>query len=243
MEKTNKSFLDEAKNTVKSLESSEDLIKRLIDQFDGLNKAENIIFKNLYDLIFLYFPESIDKLGDKDNFINTLGKCKVFSRREIAELIEIDNKSMGYDLDEESIGIIKNTLDLINLMGKLKEDVKEELNKLLKVSCPNLLAVTDTLLAARLIRLSGSEKDLASIPSSKIQVLGAESSMFLSKRKPKYGVIYNHRLMINAKDPGKVAKLISSYISLAAKMDVFSKRFDGDSLVNKLEERVRRING
>ena len=83
MEKTNKSFLDEAKNTVKSLESSEDLIKRLIDQFDGLNKAENIIFKNLYDLIFLYFPESIDKLGDKDNFINTLGKCKVFSRREI----------------------------------------------------------------------------------------------------------------------------------------------------------------
>ena len=147
---------------------------------------------------------------------------------------------MGYDLDEESIGIIKNTLDLINLMGKLKEDVKEELNKLLKVSCPNLLAVTDTLLAARLIRLSGSEKDLASIPSSKIQVLGAESSMFLSKRKPKYLPLI---CPSNAKDPGKVAKLISSYISLAAKMDVFSKRFDGDSLVNKLEERVRRING
>jgi nucleolar protein 58 len=77
------------------------------------------------------------------------------------------------------------------------------------------------------------------MPSSKIQVLGAEKAMFAARRKkatPKYGIIYNHELVISTPDKlkGKVSKVIAAYSSLAAKTDVLSKEDKSSKIIEKM---------
>jgi len=65
--------------------------------------------------------------------------------------------------------------------------------------CPRLSAVAGTHVGVRLLGIVGSLKKLANMPSSTIQVLGAEKALFKHLRgnapSPKHGVIFQHPLV------------------------------------------------
>ncbi|RLI27874.1 MAG: C/D box methylation guide ribonucleoprotein complex aNOP56 subunit, partial [Candidatus Hecatellales archaeon] len=90
-------------------------------------------------------------------------------------------------------------------------------------------------------------EELARLPSSTIQVLGAEKALFRALRRggrpPKHGIIFQHPFIHQAPrwQRGKIARALAGKISIAAKVDVFSGNRIGDRLKADLEKRVAEI--
>jgi nucleolar protein 56 len=131
----------------------------------------------------------------------------------------------------------------------LREDIEKYVDHVLKEVAPNLRELAGSLLAARLISLTGGLEKLAKKPSSTIQLLGAEKALFRflhgRGRSPKYGLLFTHQLIQNAppKKRGKVARVLASKLSIAAKMDFYGKKEKSDELKKDLDERIKKIMG
>lgn len=129
------------------------------------------------------------------------------------------------------------------LKDKLESKVKEEVKKI----APNLSILLGPILAANLIAKARGLKNLAEMPSSKIQLLGAEKSLFKyleEKQKiPKYGMIFKSDFIQEAKkeNRGRVARLLSAKIMLAARMDYFSDEDKGKEIREKLIKEIEKI--
>jgi nucleolar protein 56 len=111
--------------------------------------------------------------------------------------------------------------------------------------CPNIKAVCDVMVAASLIEHAGSLKRLSILPSSTIQILGAEKALFrhmkTGAKPPKHGIIVNHSLIAKSPDKmhGKIARAVADKISIAAKVDYFQGKFIGDKLRKELDEKFK----
>jgi len=132
---------------------------------------------------------------------------------------------------------------------KLKEKLEEKIKKIAQEVAPNLSYLIGTTLTSILIAQARGLKNLAKMPASKIQILGAEKSLFKYLRKksidkmPKYGIIYISYYIQNAeKDKkGKIARLLASKIMFAARLDYFSGRFEGKKLKNQLIKEIKKL--
>ncbi|MDY6964543.1 MAG: hypothetical protein SVM80_01050 [Halobacteriota archaeon] len=117
--------------------------------------------------------------------------------------------------------------------------------KMLNIA-PNMTNLAGPLLGARIISLAGGLNDLAKMPSSTIQVLGAGKSLFRHLQKgtppPKHGIIFRHPLVHTAPSwqRGKIARVFSSKLSIAARIDHYSGRLNED-LKKDLQRRVEEI--
>jgi nucleolar protein 56 len=82
-----------------------------------------------------------------------------------------------------------------------------------------------------------------------VQLIGAEKSLFRFLRAkgkakaPKYGLIFSHPLIQGSPKNrrGKVARLLASKLSVAAKLDYYSKEYKGAKLKQELQEKVKEI--
>lgn len=129
----------------------------------------------------------------------------------------------GYDSFEP---LSKNT-------EKLKEKIERKISEKSKKIAPNTSALLGPILTARLISKANGLEKLAKMPVSKIQILGAEKSLFRylkekeegrESKSPKYGVIYLSPYIVNARgNRGKIARLLASKIMVSARIDYFSK--------------------
>jgi len=111
---------------------------------------------------------------------------------------------------------------------------------------PNLSNLAGPVLAARLIALAGGLDELARMPSSTVQVLGAEDALFRHLRgdapPPKHGVIYVHSYVRGTSEDerGSAARAVAGKLTIAARVD----RYAGDlrpELAEELDEKVERI--
>lgn len=95
--------------------------------------------------------------------------------------------------------------------------------------------------------MAGGLERLARLPASTIQVLGAEKALFrflkTGRGSPKHGVIFQHPLIHTAPkwQRGKIARALATKISIAARIDYFSKEDRGAQLREALEKRVEEI--
>ena len=111
---------------------------------------------------------------------------------------------------------------------------------------PNLSCLAGSVLAARLISRAGSLRRLAKMPSSSIQIMGAEKSLFKHLNghapSPKHGIIYRHPAVIGAPKRlrGKVARTLSGKLAIAARLDYFGQGLSPD-LMKTLEKRLTDI--
>jgi nucleolar protein 56 len=171
----------------------------------------------------------------------------------IDDLTEINNLLSENIVDwekrfpkEEAFRILtKLKLQLNNL-----ENQKEETSQFIKVEMtgemPEFSKICGEVLAARLLAEAGSKRKLSFAPSSTIQVLGAEKSLFnhLKKRGncPKHGHLFNHPLLqkLPKQKRGKAARIISGKLSIAAKLDYFGKKSEVD-LLKEVETRINKL--
>ena len=122
--------------------------------------------------------------------------------------------------------------------------LKQQIELIVKELAPNVSEVAGPMIAARLLAHAGSLRKLAMLPSSSIQLLGAEKALFRFKKEggkpPKHGVIFQHPLICKVpyNQRGKNARLLSAKISIAAKADMFTKRFIAPSLKERLSDQM-----
>ena len=90
---------------------------------------------------------------------------------------------------------------------------------------PNLTVLVGELVGARLISHAGSHVNLAKLPASTFQIIGAEKALFRAlktkKDTPKYGLIYHTALVGQAStiNKGKIARTLAAKAALATRVD------------------------
>ncbi|MEM2666898.1 MAG: C/D box methylation guide ribonucleoprotein complex aNOP56 subunit, partial [Candidatus Bathyarchaeia archaeon] len=137
----------------------------------------------------------------------------------------------------------RKVLDLYDL----RESMEKYIDNVMEEVAPNIKALTGALLGARLIALAGGLTNLAKMPASTLQVLGAEKALFRSlktgTKPPKHGIIFQHPYLHEAKkwQRGKIARALAGKLAIAARTDVFGGRYIGDELKADLEKRVEEI--
>lgn len=246
------SFLVElgAARVKKSLkkEKREKIIFHLIGLMDDLDKHLNSNAERLREWYGLYFPEVTSRIKSNEHLakIAAEGEKENLSNEEYAGLAKI---SVGMRFSKEDIKNISSFAKQLIGMFKERKSMERYLKKLTDQEAPNMDAVAGTVLAARLLSAGGGLERLSRMPTSRIQLLGAEKALFRHMREktkaPKYGLLFGHDLVQKAPEHkrGKVARAVASKLSLAAKMDFFSKKRQGKKLRSELEKEVKGIVG
>ncbi len=210
---------------------------RIIQIVNALNEIEssiNLYSERLREWYLLYYPELSQKIRNPEAFAKIAAK-------------ESKKDSMGADLNDFDVNQLKDFAKFVSSTYKTRNVLENYLGTLMKKNFPNLNEVAGSKIGAALISIVGSAERLAKLPSSTIQVLGAERALFrhltTGARPPKYGVILNHPLIQNAprKLRGKIARALAAKISIAIKRDVYGGLFMGKDLKRDLDKKVKRI--
>lgn len=149
--------------------------------------------------------------------------------------------------DSEPPEIFGDFSSSINDLVSYRESLTTSIELMMREKNPTLSTLVGELLGARLIALAGGRERLSRLPSSTIQILGAENAFFRFRRTgkgmPKHGVIFQHPLIRNARrqDRGKIARALAAKIAIATRIDQYSDRDEGAFLKEALEKRIQRI--
>jgi len=244
----------------RAVEKRDLLAVQAIQTIDDLDKTLNLFMGRIREWYGLHFPELdrlIEKhetyarlvlnLGRRDNFTVENLEKEGLPKAKAEQIAEAARASMGAELSEEDMKQIQamcgNTLGLYDARQSLEKYVDTVMEEV----APNTRALVGSLLGARLIALVGGLNNLAKLPASTVQVLGAEKALFRAlrtgARPPKHGIIFQHSLIHEAKrwQRGKVARALAGKLAIAARTDAFSGKYAGEALKASLEKRIGEI--
>ena len=240
-----KKNLDITKNSIKASVNDGSLIIQTTNSIEDVDKTINLLTKRLREWYSLYNPEISNKIADHENFAITITKK---SKKQLLKEFDFDEKdSMGGDLKEKDVSAILLLATQVNNFYKLKKYYENYLIDLEKITCPNFLTVAGSTIAAKLLSHAGSLKRLVEMPSSTLQILGAEKALFRHMRNkrqnlpPKFGKIHEHQLIQKSKSSmhGKIARALADKLSIAVKIDYFHGKFIGDKLKKELIDKFK----
>jgi len=244
----------------KAVEKRDLVVVQVIQTIDDLDKTLNLFMSRVREWYGLQFPE-LDRLIEKHEtyarLVANLGGRENFTLEKLVKeglpkgkaerIAEVAELSMGAELGEGDVDqiqvVCKNTLNLYDARQKLEG----YLDSVMCDVAPNIRALAGSLLGARLMALAGGLNNMAKMPASTIQVLGAEKALFRAlktgTRSPKHGIIFQHSLIHEAKrwQRGKVARALAGKLAIAARIDAFSGKYAGDKLQVSLEKRIAEI--
>lgn len=236
------------------------LIVQAIEALDDLDQTLNLFMSRLREWYGVHFPELsrlIDKhetyarlvytLGHRENFTVERLEKEGFPRNKAMQIAQSAKSSMGADIQDVDIEqiqrISKDTLQLYEARSNLERYIDE----LVEDVAPNLKSIAGSSIGARLIALAGGLENLAKMPASTVQVLGAEKALFRSlttgSKPPKHGIIFQHALIYRSKRwlRGKMARALAGKLAIAARTDAFTGNYIGDKLKEDLQKRIDEI--
>lgn len=170
-----------------------------------------------------------------------------------ATLVDIDDTGMDYlqtvaeyepqtEPERQLTTLAQRGVDLHAQATQLRRYIEQQAPTV----APNLAALAGPILATRLMSLAGSLEELAKLPSSTVQVLGAEDALFAHLRgegsSPKHGVIFTHEYVRGTPPAhrGSAARALAGKLTIAARIDHYA----GDcrpELEQELDDRIRTI--
>ena len=226
-------MLKTAKTVVKESVKPDEIITQASSSIQELDRTISLVSKRLREWYGLKNPELAFLVEDNVRFVKELLEDKAESE-------------MGAQLNTEDLEEIKSSaIEVINLV-KLREKQEAYIRKKMKEECKNVESIAGAAIGAKLLTHAGSLRELAIMPATKLQLLGAEKSMFKylkkkSKKMPRFGILHEHKLIAAAKEKekGKAARLLADKISIAARIDYFKGEFIGDKLLKGIEEKLK----
>ncbi|MBI2542929.1 MAG: C/D box methylation guide ribonucleoprotein complex aNOP56 subunit [Candidatus Aenigmarchaeota archaeon] len=238
-----------SKRKIKSQVSRDSLVINTNNAIDELDKSINIFVERMREFYGLHFPEMDRLVSDHEKYAEIIKKYGTREKISDSELKKFAEDSMGIEFTGEDVGIASILADNVIELYNLRKKLSDYLGNLLKEVAPNFSALGGDLIAAKLISRAGGMDRLSKMPSSTIQLLGSEKALFRFLRSkgrsksPKYGLIYNHPLIQNspADKQGKIARLLASKLSIAARIDYYSGEYRGDEMKKELHEKVKEI--
>jgi len=184
--------------------------------------------------------EALDNLSQAINLLDE--RLYEWSRLHSQEIVHGKDLAEGLKEDENMGTLARAILSLRESRKATETDVSGTVLAL----APNLSNLAGPILAARLISRAGGLSRLAKMPSSRVQVMGAEKSLFKHLKglapSPKHGLIFRHPAMIGSakKLRGRVARTLAAKLAIAARLDHFGAGLSLD-LQASLEARLRDI--
>ncbi len=250
-----------AKLRVKKAAEKRDLIiAQSIQTLDDLDKTINLFVSRLREWYGIHFPE-LDRLlekhetyarlvlnlGFRENFTVERLEKEGLPKSKAEQIAKSAQTSMGADLAEVDLAKIQDLGKTVLNLYELRQRLEDYIDSAMEEVAPNTKALTGALLGARLIALAGGLTNLAKMPASTLQVLGAEKALFRSlktgSKPPKHGIIFQHAFLHEAKkwQRGKIARALAGKLAIAARTDAFGGRYIGEELRADLEKRVEEI--
>ncbi len=194
-------------------------ISAAIEAIDDIDRTGNILAERLKEWYMLNFNET-DLKGSE-------------LARHVLEIKE--QKPESRTIQSLASGLLR----LYEARISIEEYLEDSMHKL----APNLTSIAGYILGARLLSVAGSLERLASMPSSRVQVLGANNALFKHLKgkatSPKHGLIFRHPYVNTAPkwQRGKIARALAAKISLASRYDCYSEGLR-ENLHEELERKV-----
>ena len=259
MEKLREFAIQLSSSKVTEVSQSPDLhLIQAINTLDETDKIINSISSRLREWYGLHFPELdnlIDSIngysqivlsGKRENISREDFEKAGFSKDKVEMLSLVKEKSRGGNISEENFAIVQSLAKQILDLFELRKSIEEHVEKQMLEEAPNISAILGTTVGARILAHAGSLKRLATMPSSTIQILGAEKALFRSLKTganpPKHGILFQHAIVHAAPrwQRGKVARAVAAKTAIAARVDVYGGGLN-QTLLDKLNVRVKEI--
>jgi len=217
-----------------------------IRNLDNIIESANLMNERLHEWYGLHFPELADLAKDKRyaELVSRYG-----DRNAVCEHLGLEIESVGAELDPDDMRAVMNLAETLCMIYDDRDRTEGYISGIVENVCPNMCAILGGPLSGRLISLAGGLERLSSLPSSTIQLLGAEKAMFRhlrsGKKPPKHGVIFQHPDVHRAPywQRGNIARALAGKVLIAAKVDCYGGDFSGDALNEQFKRRVEEIKG
>jgi nucleolar protein 56 len=224
---------------------------------EDLDKVLNLLAGRIREWYGLHFPE-LDRLIEKhDSYIRlveSLGTRESFTQESLVTLgipqersriiSEAAQKSSGAELPAQDLKWLQEVSTNVLQMYKLRETAEKYTDQTMMEVAPNMTAVLGAVLSAKILSMAGGLENVAKMPASTIQVLGAEKALFRTlktgARPPKHGIIFQYAAIHTAPRwmRGRAARAVAGKLAIAARMDAFGGSNQGDSMRNALEKKL-----
>jgi nucleolar protein 56 len=213
-----------------------------INSVGELDRVCNTLVKRIREWYGYYYPELEHDIADNELFIK-----KILQESKSENMISKERLvSMGPDIESKDLDMILMFARQVDDLYAQREKVINYIDNTMMAYCPNIYSLTGGLVGAKLLEKAKSLKHLAFLPSSTVQLLGAEKALFRHLRNkkirpPKHGLILSHPYVMEAKrmDKGAAARMFAAKISIAARVDYFKGEFIGDQLREELEKQLK----
>jgi len=222
------------RDAIKAAATEDRLVIHAINTVDELESTANTLSIRLKEWYALYYPElMIAQNAIRDNS----------SENDT-------QKSMGGDYSESDVSEMQRFAALIDNMYSHRKALEAYIKEKSGQIMPNACLLISPMLAARILADAGSLEKISKMPSSRIQVMGAEKALFRHMQgqgpSPKHGLIFQSPLVNQAqkKIRGKISRILASKLSIALKMDYFDKKLTGGKkLKEDLDKRLNNLKG
>lgn len=250
-----------SRKNIREKSSRRDLLtSQTILIIDDLDKTFNLFANRLKEWYGIHFPELntivnknekylklIASLGGRSNF--TLEKLveEELTPEQCKNILSVARSSIGAKIGKDDILEIQNFANALLTLYNTRNNLESYLEEVIKEVAPHIHKLVGPTLGARLIAKVGGLQNLAKKSSSTIQILGAEKALFRSLRTgtkpPKHGLIFQHNQvhMQPRWQRGKIARALASKLAIAARLDAYGGKYQGEELSKAFDERVKEI--
>jgi nucleolar protein 56 len=217
----------------------EDHIVQAIRAVDDLVGTWNLLLERLREWYGLHFPE-LTKLVDEERYVDLVAE-----HGERSAMPMEDTDSVGAELGPEERRAVQVLAAAVRDASATRRKLEAFVEGRMRALAPNVSHLAGPLVGARLLALAGGLEELARMPASTIQLLGAEKALFrhlrTGARPPKHGVLFQHPWVHRAPwwQRGSIARSFAAKIAIAARADAFTRRFLAEELKADVERAMR----
>jgi nucleolar protein 56 len=203
--------------------SEERYVIQAVNAIDEINKAINIMTERFVEWYSYHFPEEKKE-------------------KDFGEIIAKYCSSGKTNPETEAL---KDVASSILALQKTKNRLENYVEKSMKKIAPNLSSFAGPMIGAKLISLAGGLNRLSVMPSSTIQLLGAEKALFRhlkgGGKNPKHGILLQHPIVHQADytHRGRIARIFANNIAIAVKADCYSKHFIAEQLEKRFKKQIQ----
>src|SRR3989442_15194111 len=227
---------------------------------EDLDKVLNLLAGRGREWYGLHFPE-LDRLVEKHDtyirLVESLGSRESFTQDSLTklgipqeratEISESAKKSSGAQISSPDLEWLQEVCRTVSELYGTREAAEKYTDKIMEEVAPNMTTVLGAVLSAKLISMAGGLENIAKMPASTLQVLGAEKALFRTiktgARPPKHGIIFQYGPIHQSPKwlRGKIARAVAGKIAIAARMDAFGGNNEGEKMRSALDMKIKEL--
>ncbi len=238
--------LDQTKEELSEQDSEKHLIKavKTLEVVEGSINEKEERFRDWYSL---HFPELVDEIRDIGQLAKILDDS--VQRDDLEAFSEMAESSNGSEMGEKEKEIIETVLEDLNSNLELRDELEAYIKSSVKEEMPNLSILLDPIIAAQILGQAGGLDELAKMPASTVQMLGAEKALFRYLRgngkPPKHGILFEHEFVrpLPSNPRGKMARFLANKTVMAARLDNYGDKDKGEDLRQEARQKFQELKG